>query len=310
MLQHVWNSVLREMFLLPVFRIPSEKAYEKAKEKHSSNLPRLSVDDLTCIKTLEREGVFVTSLEDLGITSTPLFLLAANHLLPQLSTKPPKNKKEYFIQATREQIFGFPHIFLWGLEERLINITERYLGLPVFYHGSFLRRDLANGIKIKSRLWHRDHEDRRMLKIFVYLNDVNEKGGPFQYIPKDLSKLSSQVLQYKHSTLRDEVMESVVPTRYWKSCLGPAGTVIVADTGSIFHRGSVPIMSERFSTIFSYTSRYPKNPHYCKSFFTRNQLLTLAKTLSPHQKECILWQWTPTDTFLPKGEEIGKTLQF
>ncbi|ARV59002.1 hypothetical protein BZZ01_10455 [Nostocales cyanobacterium HT-58-2] len=294
MLQHILNSILREMFLLPVFRIPSERAYERAKEKYKSNLPILSSDDLTCIKALEQEGVFVTSLEALGIPSTPLLLLAANNLLPQLSGTSPSNKKEYFVQATREQILAYPNIFLWGVEEQLINLAERYIGLPVFYHGSFLRRDLANGIQIKSRLWHRDHEDRRMLKIFVYLNDVNDEGGPFQYIPQDLSKLSTQILKYKHSTIRDEVMQSVVSTSHWKSCLGSAGTVIFADTGSIFHRGSVPLTSERFSIIFCYTSRYPKNPHYCKSLFSKNELLTLAKKLSQRQRECILWQWTPT----------------
>ena len=295
--------------MLPVFRIPLERTYERAKDKYSSDLPILYSDDSTCIKALEQEGVFITSLDALEIPSTPQLLLAANNLLPQLSVTSPSNKKEYFVQATRKQILNYPNIFLWGLEERLINIAERYIGLPVFYQGSFLRRDLANGMQTKSRLWHRDHEDRRMLKIFVYLNDVNEYGGAFQYIPQDLSKLSSRILKYKHSTIRDEVMQSVASTSHWKSCLGSVGTVIFADTGSIFHRGSVPIMSERFSIIFSYTSRYPKNPHYCKSLFSKNELLTLAKNLSQRERESILWQWTPTDILLPKGENARKTLQ-
>ncbi|MBD0263637.1 MAG: 2OG-Fe(II) oxygenase [Tolypothrix sp. Co-bin9] len=300
MLQHVLNLILREMFLLPVFRIPSERAYERAKDKYSSDLPVISSNDLACIKALKEEGVFVTSLEALGIPSTPQLLWAANNLLPQLTVIYPHNK-EIFIEATPDQILSYPNIFLWGLEERLIDIAERYIGLPVFYQGSFFRRDLANGIQRKSRLWHMDHEDRPMIKILIYLNDVNEDGGAFQYIPLDLSKLSSQILKYKHSTIQDEVIESVISTSYWKSCLGSAGTVIFADTGSIFHRASIPIMSERFSITFSYTSRYPKNPHYCKSFLSKNDLLSLAKKLSPRQRKCILWEWKPTDTFLPKG---------
>jgi len=35
-----------------------------------------------------------------------------------------------------------------------------------------------------SQNWHRDREDFKLLKIFVYYSDVNKENGPFEYVPK------------------------------------------------------------------------------------------------------------------------------
>jgi len=34
-----------------------------------------------------------------------------------------------------------------------------------------------------SQNWHRDREDYKLLKIFVYYSEVDEKNGPFEYVP-------------------------------------------------------------------------------------------------------------------------------
>ena len=35
-----------------------------------------------------------------------------------------------------------------------------------------------------SQNWHRDREDYKLLKIFVYYSDVNKENGPYEYVPK------------------------------------------------------------------------------------------------------------------------------
>jgi len=35
-----------------------------------------------------------------------------------------------------------------------------------------------------SQNWHRDREDYKLLKIFIYHSEVGEKNGPFEYVPK------------------------------------------------------------------------------------------------------------------------------
>ncbi|WP_066381216.1 MULTISPECIES: hypothetical protein [unclassified Anabaena] len=287
MLRRILNLSLREVFYLPFIRIPLEWNYQIAKQKYATHLPVLSSDDLTCVNSLKNQGVFLSSLDKLNLASTPKLLQASHSLIPELLRVSPQRKNQYYIEATPTQINNYLDIFLWGLEEKLINIAEKHLGLPVFYMGPSFRRDLVNGMQIKSRRWHIDHEDRHMLKIFIYLNDVNEDGGPFQYIPRNGSELAKRLIRYRHSTVSDKVMQSIIPACEWKSSIGNAGTVIFADTGSIFHRGKVPLNSERFVIIFSYTSKFPKNPHYCKSIFYKQQLNTLANSLSSRQRNCL-----------------------
>lgn len=224
------------------------------------------------------------------IPSTPLILAATEKNLPGLKNTLPLHKKQYVIHATSAQIMEYPELFLWGAEERLLNIVENYLGLPVAYHGLYLRKDIANNIQVKSRLWHLDMEDRRMCKIIIYLNDVNDDGGPFEYIPKHLTSFLSHSLRYNYGYIQDRSVESFIPKSNWKSCTGAADTVIIVDTASIFHRGKTPVETDRFTLFFDYTSRQPKHRYYCKSSLSQNNLLALEPILSKHQKECIFWR--------------------
>ena len=34
-----------------------------------------------------------------------------------------------------------------------------------------------------SQHWHRDYDDRHLLKVFIYLVDVDDDTGPFEFIP-------------------------------------------------------------------------------------------------------------------------------
>ena len=290
MLTRVRNLIFREISQIKVFRVPSELAYQSALKEYASNLPVISSLDFTIVDALRREGIFVTSLEKLGIPSTSRLLHGSQNISPKILTTSASSKTEYTIKATANQLMEYPDIFFWGLEERLLNIIENYLGLAVAYHGLYFRRDLANGIQRKSRLWHIDKEDRRMIKIIIYLNSVSDDGGPFEYIPKSLTSSVSRLLKYNYGYIKHKTMEQVLPQSECKSCTGTAGTVIFTDPASIFHRGKIPVVSERMSIFFDYTSRQPKHPYYCKSSFSVNELLRLSKMLSKRQKECIFWR--------------------
>ncbi len=290
MLKRLRNRIQREISQVPVFRVSSDFAYQVALREHAGNLPTISSADLTIVESLRHEGIFVTSLEALAISSTAKLLQEAQSLTPTIQATSLVRRKEYVIHATSTQLMEYPNLFLWGLEEQILNMIESYLGLPVAYHGLYFRRDLANEVQIRSRLWHLDKEDHRIVKIIIYLNDVCEDKGPFQYIPKHLTSLTSKRLGYNYGYIKDKVMEPVVPKSEWRSCLGASGTVVIADTASIFHRGKPPVDSDRISIFFDYTSRQPKSPYYCNSSFSTEELLALAKILSERQKEYIFWR--------------------
>ncbi|MBH8573532.1 2OG-Fe(II) oxygenase [Nostocaceae cyanobacterium CENA369] len=289
-IQKARNKFIKKIDAIPFIRYQADLAYQTALEKHISQLPAISTSDFDLIEKIKHEGVVITSLEDLKIPSTPKLLQAAENLIPKILSSIAAQKNDFTIHASAQQIMEYPEIFLWGLEQRLLNIVENYLGLPVAYHGAYFRRDIANQVEQGSRLWHIDKEDRKVLKIIVYLNDISEDKGPFQYIPQSLTAKVVQSLKYTSGYIRNQTLQEVISPANYKSCTGDAGTVIFAATSSILHRGKPPVVSERFAIFFDYTSRRQKQLLYCNSSLPHSDLLLLANNLTEKQKECIFWE--------------------
>ncbi|MGB6299608.1 MAG: hypothetical protein WBF90_25990 [Rivularia sp. (in: cyanobacteria)] len=192
------NEVSLNTRQLPFLCTQGELNYQIARKRHFENLPVISDYEQNLIDTLRSEGVAMTSLQALSIPSTEIMLEAANNLKPKIPQSISQNKNEFVVHATPQQILEHKEIFLWGLQQRLINIIENYIGLPVAYHGAYFRRDNTNPVQIKSRLWHIDPEDRKVLKVVIYLNDVSENNGPFEYIPLPFNSEIISALKYTH----------------------------------------------------------------------------------------------------------------
>jgi hypothetical protein len=276
-----------------VFQGLSELAYQVELLKHRSNLPKLFPTELQIVDALKNEGVFVTSLDALSLPYTSLLLKAVESLLPNIETVFSSDLVGYFrfdshtVHVNYPQMArNYPDIFLWGLQERILNIVENYIGLPVAFLGTDLRKDIAKGKDVGSRRWHKDGEDRRVIRIIIYLNDVFDDGVAFEYIPKhlNLSNLTKNLYL-------DEEIRKIVPTSYLKPCLGSAGTVVFAATSSIFHHGKVFVEpgTDRLALFFAYTSRQPKRPEICKPHFSKEGMNLLEGKLSKRQRECVFW---------------------
>ncbi|MEA5514540.1 2OG-Fe(II) oxygenase [Nodularia sp. UHCC 0506] len=290
LMQKTRNKILKKIDAIPFIRYQENLAYQTAVKKHITKLPLLSQVDLDILENINKKGVVITSLEALGIPSTPDILVAAQNLIPQIpSPNISVQKDEFVVHATSQQIMEYPEIFLWGLEQRLLNIVENYLGLPISYNGVYFRRDIANKIEQGSRLWHIDREDRKIIKIIIYLSETNEHTGPFQYIPPDLSLEIAQALKYTSGYIRESKMRNFISPENYKSCTGSVGTVIFAATGSIFHRGKLPINSDRFAMFFDYSSRRQKKRYYMANSLPQQDLLMLSQNLPEHKKQCIFY---------------------
>ncbi|QFS52545.1 phytanoyl-CoA dioxygenase [Nostoc sphaeroides] len=177
-----------------ISRIPSELLYRIELIQHRSNLPKLSQQDQFIVDQVRREGVFITSLQELGLPKTSTLVKAAESQLTNmeiaLSAKHERQSQKNFGSLENPaypQIFTVTDLadfFSWGGQERLVNIIENYIGLTIAFQGVHLRRDFANQEPVTTELWHLDAEDRRMIKVIIYLNDVRIEHGPFEYIPK------------------------------------------------------------------------------------------------------------------------------
>ncbi|ABA20734.1 conserved hypothetical protein [Trichormus variabilis ATCC 29413] len=266
--------------------IHSDFACEVERWQHIKNLPSLEKRDRIILDTLKKEGVYVTTLADLGLSSTQNLLQAAKHQLSQM-----QNANNEHLEQKWPQIYtvtGLPEFYTWGTEQRLLSIIENYIGLPIKFHGVHLRKDFPSNNQFGTLLWHSDAEDRRLIKVFVYLNDVEEKTGPFQYIPRSLTptfswnyfQLYYKLWQSSYMGIDDEQVKAVIPKSAWKSCPGPAGTVIFVDTKNTLHHGTVRT-EDRSTLFFCYTANPPERPDLCTQYwddtYIRADLLELEK---------------------------------
>jgi hypothetical protein len=250
----------------------SDFEYYLALWKHSRKLPELEEGDRHILNALKKDGVCITTLADLGLNSSSELLKAAYHQLSQMENPNNDHLDQKLPQIST--VTGLAEFYAWGKEKRLFNIIENYIGLPVAFHGVHLRKDFPSKHQFGTLLWHSDAEDRRIIKIFIYLNDVEEKTGPFEYIPRSLTLLFSwnyfrlyyKLFKSNYLGIDDEEVKPIIPKSAWKSCPGAAGTVILVDTKNALHHGTVRT-EERAALFFCYTANPPERPDLCTQYW-------------------------------------------
>jgi len=241
-------------------------------------------NDRTIVERLRTSGSHVTTLDALSLPETRDMLKAADDLYSLLTDRAP-GKGGFVASATKEEIARYPAILRWGLNEHLLAIVEHYICRPVDYRGLSARRDIKGGAQVETRLWHRDQEDLRIVKIIVYLNDVDRGGGGYEYI--DRGKVATWKLGRSTGRIDDDLMNQLVPASSQHTCSGPRGTVVFTDTCSVFHRGSIAHSQDRLALFFCYNSTTPRGAINCAPLFDRNAFARDSKDLSPAQLAAI-----------------------
>lgn len=153
---------------------------------------------------------------------------------------------------------------------------SRLLSLLQTYEGKTVEEGFTLGAKLEAKKgnkgsgggWHRDHANVKQSKSIVYLTDVNDQNGPFQYIEKshtsfNVYKDSIQFNfdQFQNRFTDDEVNKLVQKEpRRLKTFTAKAGTVILTDTRGI-HRGK-PIEHGTRYALTNYLWMHTKVPRH------------------------------------------------
>jgi hypothetical protein len=119
--------------------------------------------------------------------------------------------------------------------------------------------------RVSSQQWHRDPEDRHVVKVFVYFSDVDLGGGPFQYV-----RGSAEGGRYgdlwpwgeAEWYPPQEEFEAKIPAAEHLTVTGPRGTVIICDTSG-FHRGG---FAETVPRLLSYHTFVSSQAAYERKF--------------------------------------------
>jgi hypothetical protein len=237
---------------------------------------------------LNVNGACSSSLATLDTPGTAALLQNSDRLFDEMARLNPKEgNKDYMIAAEPALITNYPDILRWGLNERFLAIAENYIGMPIAYRGVLARLDMPDGTVRETRLWHLDQEDSRILKIVVYVSDVDDDGGPFEYVPASHGQPLHLVEGSKKRVNNEHAFDLAVPAERRGAIVGPRGTVGFVDTCRILHRGRMPVNGTRKSLFFAYNSQWPTRPSHCEPMFLVEKFKGLAGALTPRQSAAL-----------------------
>jgi hypothetical protein len=100
--------------------------------------------------------------------------------------------------------------------------------------------------RIQSQNWHRDPEDNQILKVWVYLNDINEQNGAMEFIGKSHTKGEYGDFLPKKFPFGRYINEEMLGDKLDLKITaeGKKGNVYFVDTTG-FHRGGFALFGER-----------------------------------------------------------------
>lgn len=111
--------------------------------------------------------------------------------------------------------------------------------------------------RISSQLWHRDYNDKHLLKTFLYLVDVSEDMGPFQYVPGSQpggpygNAWPWKPLGQNYPT--EGELEQRIPPSAVRTFVGPKASLLFCNTAG-FHRGGFSTAAPRVLATATYSS--------------------------------------------------------
>jgi len=128
-----------------------------------------------------------------------------------------------------------------GVNPRLLDLANAYLQMwsKLEYVDVWYTAPAGGDERQASQRWHRDFNDRHLLKAFLYLVDVDEENGPFEYVPRsapggELGRLWPWRPLGENYPPEAEFAERVNGRSI--TFTAPKGTIIFCNTSG-FHRG-------------------------------------------------------------------------
>lgn len=149
----------------------------------------------------------------------------------------------------REDLVKFNPILEIANDPGLLKVVQEFLGAKptisnINMWWSFGGRKQAE----HAQLFHRDLDDWRFCKLFIYLTDVNEESGPHVYVRNtSKSPLFRKIRRYS-----DAEIESTFGKDSVIRFVEPKGTAFIVDTYG-FHKGLLPKSNNRLLLQIQYS---------------------------------------------------------
>jgi len=171
--------------------------------------------------------------------------------------------KEFLVRAHSFEDVGLGLDDAWlaaCISPRMLDVASAYLRLwPKLSYAdlwySLAQPDATE--RVASQLWHRDFDDKHLLKAFLYLRDVDEGAGPFEYVPESqpggrYEGVSPWRPMGNGRVPEDEVARAV-PAEQIRTFVASRGTIIFCNTSGL-HRGGFATERPRILATATYCS--------------------------------------------------------
>ncbi|MGE4159269.1 MAG: hypothetical protein AB7F75_09245 [Planctomycetota bacterium] len=212
---------------------------------------------------------YISSVKELGIELYEELHREAEILAHKVESEPlperQRRGKHYKIDLNGDMYANPPEsIFTrYSLQPALLAIAKDYLGMTPRLHSTELHLDVPfEGESASAQNWHYDGLDHRLVKVFTYLRDVTPESGCLcvaENVPstRERFRIIRDPRYHKRNDDRNSLVAERIPSHQIHPVRGPAGTVIVADTASLIHRGIKQISKARLMFVATYTSPLP-----------------------------------------------------
>lgn len=258
-----YKFVAQQALKMPYYAIRASKpvwllTHKSSFGQYRTYQPNLSPLSKRILHDLQENGIAFTHIDEFfdEKKTLPELQKAAHELISANTFTTAKDFLRFFLRNYGDPSDLHDPIIRYLLHPQTLEIASAYFQMYArltFFSGNIAIPRLHTSPK-KSQNWHRDGGIRKLCKVFIYLNDVNEASGPFTYIvgthPTGKWK---RVLSHRFfgqgsyypsdknvaKELRKYGIEKNITT-----CVGRAGTMIFCDTLGL-HRGGYATERER-----------------------------------------------------------------
>ena len=141
----------------------------------------------------------------------------------------------------------------------VLDLVNSYLGLMARLNSVDVWDTVPrihDGPDLGSQRWHRDPEATRMLKVFLYLSDVDSASGPMNYVRQSrkgdrYGRLWPQEPPVRGSVPPEGSVERTVPASAVEVCTFSSETLMFVDTSGL-HRGGRALLNRRVLAVWTF----------------------------------------------------------
>jgi len=188
----------------------------------------------------------------------------------------------YYAQDQKPLIGTKSPLFELSTSPEVLDVVDSYLGMwsRLIYFDMWHTVPLSTETRILSQRWHRDPEDCKKIRIFLYYKEVDEEAGPMEYFAGSQMGGPYENLFPWHDPLKTPypptgAIEKVIPPSRHVILSGRPGTLVFCDTAGL-HRGGLAKSKPRIIATAAFVTpaslhgkRYSITPELRASLTTR-----------------------------------------